>query len=978
MNLIVDGNTIGTLAVGGEALTFNDISYALAVSDGTLCLTVVDHSPETPSLVVTTASDAVDAYDHLTSLTEAITYAQSLGGLQTVSFNMPDGDTVTISDPELIYHDLRFASTNEATGNDVTVVLDNLSISNRSISTSESSSERGGSIFFANTGSFMVNGGEYTNNRDSGSGGRGGAIHVISGTLSVDGTRFSSNYAYNAGGAINVDDDSTLTVRNSIFDGNHTVGFAGAIDIFYSDAYIVDTTFTNNYTRTSSYYGWCGGAISLTSGHLIYEVSDGITITNVGNYSGIGGFISLSASDTSVEFRVNGTLTIGSGDGNDSIASKNDAENAFIRKTGTGTMTINAPTQDYNEAWIIEDGVLAFTYGGDFDGDITISGGQMQFAADYSFNKLTFALGEVNQVAYLNDITRLSGGSFFVEAGNAGNGTYKLAGNADSFDSDVTVVFGGETVGTLFVGESVMFNGVRYALRIADGVLSLTYDNAPTIVSGMTVDGTVSVLDGEIYSSTTVTATGNFHVSSGGAANETAVNAGRMYVSNGGVASGATLTSGQIHVLSDGELNHATVNAGSMFVSDGATVNDVTVNAGYAFISSGGVINGVEIASAGGYMYVSSGGVANDVSVTSGQIRVSSGGVASDVTVDSAGQARIYSGGKLTGRMQFEEGATIVTSSGAIIDFDISTVEPGAEARLNDLTRVPQMKNVNFTLTVSDTQAAGRYALAENASRFNKTITVQNTSGEALGTLIANDEPVFIGDMYYTLHLADGSLYLDYTPSLPSTGHIYVDPSYSDETTGLIHSITGEELVFGVNAFDTLVDGGTTTNVPVEGGTLFINDLDWNSLSIYNDGTYDMVLTNTRGNYLYAIPKMANQTVTRDITVTLEGGDYNHLVLLGRSSNVTLVGNLTFNANGVSLNSGSNHIMGAGESDDIDSLILGDITFSLTDTYVGGSFYVTCGSVGSIEQHCQVNGIFTRVNTDGAFRGVRSTGGQKV
>ena len=69
-------------------------------------------------------------------------------------------------------------------------------------------------------------------------------------------------------------------------------------------------------------------------------------------------------------------------------------------------------------------------------------------------------------------------------------------------------------------------------------------------------------------------------------------------------------------------------------------------------------------------------------------------------------------------------------------------------------------------------------------------------------------------------------------------GNVYVDPSYTSQEAidalGGTHSITGEELVFGVNAF---ASGGTTSNVPVEGGTIFFNNVDRLGSSIYNDGT---------------------------------------------------------------------------------------------------------------------------------------------
>ena len=49
-----------------------------------------------------------------------------------------------------------------------------------------------------------------------------------------------------------------------------------------------------------------------------------------------------------------------------------------------------------------------------------------------------------------------------------------------------------------------------------------------------------------------------------------------------------------------------------------------------------------------------------------------------------------------------------------------------------------------------------------------------------------------------------------------TTGNVYVDASYSEDVNGTPHPITGELLIFGVNAFATLT-GGTVSAVPEDG-----------------------------------------------------------------------------------------------------------------------------------------------------------------
>ena len=54
-----------------------------------------------------------------------------------------------------------------------------------------------------------------------------------------------------------------------------------------------------------------------------------------------------------------------------------------------------------------------------------------------------------------------------------------------------------------------------------------------------------------------------------------------------------------------------------------------------------------------------------------------------------------------------------------------------------------------------------------------------------------------------------------------STGNLYLDPSYTDGINGSTHSITGEVLEFGVNAFNNQTQAN---NALVVGGTIFVTN----------------------------------------------------------------------------------------------------------------------------------------------------------
>ena len=446
-------------------------------------------------LVVTTPWDSADENDGVVSLREAVARSQIPGGPWKIRFNMPDSDTVYLPDPTQITPLMRFSTTNEKTGNPVDIVLNELHVADRVINTSEDL-EGGGAAMHANTGRFLVKKGTYERNVDRGSGGAGGAFRMIDCDLTIDGTVFRQNGAFSRGGALNLE-RTRATIRNAQFLGNEVNGFGGAINLFdCQEVLIVDSCFENNRTGDHFLYGWCGGAIQVESSNLVYEVSDGITIINEGNASGCGGFIAFSIYDrtpvksSGAEFRINGVMIIGDGDGRDSIASSVrtgdehtdmpspvediSAYDICIRKTGKGILSVNAPVDDYDGKWVIEEGSLVFTYdrGGDLDGAITVSGGQLVMDDPYKFRELTFRLGEPNERPFVVNLFNLTGGSFVIDAADAPDGTYLLADGTDSFNRIFTLR--DDASAALSVGQTVTVGGSDYTLNLNAGILSLT------------------------------------------------------------------------------------------------------------------------------------------------------------------------------------------------------------------------------------------------------------------------------------------------------------------------------------------------------------------------------------------------------------------------------------------------------------------------------------------------------------------------
>ena len=449
-------------------------------------------------LTVTTVLDIVDENDGAVSLCEALSYAQAPGGARTIRFNMKDGDDVSLREPSLITRYMRFATTNESNGKPVSIMLDHLNISGRKKSTPEGE-DGGGAVMYAKSGCFSVLGGEYAWNGDDGPGGYGGVFRLNNSSFAIDGAVFRNNHAFSSGGALCLE-RTNATIKNAQFSGNRVNGFGGAIRLIDSEVRIVNSCFVNNSTDENSFYGWSGGAIQVENSNLIYDVPNPtFIILNENNRSGSGGFISLCVTDSdhpksaSVEFRIAGTTVIGDQKGTDSFSSRVrigssdypayvkdiSGYDIFIRKTGAGLLSIQAPVNDYDGKWLLEDGCLVFDYpgGGDFDGEIIISGGQMKLNDPYAFKKLTFRLGsETNGLSYINALSRLTGGLFYVDVSGAADGTYLLADGADSFDGAMTLQIedSSKQTATVSIGETVQIGGSRYTLNRSEGILSLT------------------------------------------------------------------------------------------------------------------------------------------------------------------------------------------------------------------------------------------------------------------------------------------------------------------------------------------------------------------------------------------------------------------------------------------------------------------------------------------------------------------------
>ena len=241
----------------------------------------------------------------------------------------------------------------------------------------------------------------------------GGALRVSKSTVTIDKSVFDGNTAKVAGGAITVDNDSKLTVENSVFTNNvvgkgktghggavfvsgtsqvnvtssefagNKAGHGGAFYIQGQTAEFTDTVFTNNEA-----YEY-GGALRVNTGNVTFKVTKG-DVAYTGNKAGTaadsvagqryngktGGFLYLQSAagangSGAATFDVDkgATLTIGKDATADSIASYSKADVvSTITKTGAGDLVVNGDMSAFVGNLTVSSGSMTIAGGiGEYD-----------------------------------------------------------------------------------------------------------------------------------------------------------------------------------------------------------------------------------------------------------------------------------------------------------------------------------------------------------------------------------------------------------------------------------------------------------------------------------------------------------------------------------------------------------------------------------------------------------------------------------
>ena len=248
-----------------------------------------------------------------------------------------------------------------------------------------------------------------------------------------------------------------------------------------------------------------------------------------------------------------------------------------------------------------------------------------------------------------------------------------------------------------------------------------------------------------------------------------------------------------------GTANKFTINGGKMEVLLGGKVYDTTVN-------SNGFLD-LDCSWYGG-----SGSAHRTTVNPGGRVTVGYAGLVNSFALNSGGTMHLSAGAKATGLITIENGAYFYADPDTIFNFDLSGLSPDNSAPVNGLSFVQGAPT--FTLTVTGTLDEGTYKVAEGAAGFDKTITVVNTSGRALGTVAVADGTRSIAGRDYTLTLTDGSLCItlgtrpegfDLTNDLNKT----YDVAAGTVINGMNIIKGGKLNVYGVTSDTTINSGGS-------------------------------------------------------------------------------------------------------------------------------------------------------------------------
>ena len=302
---------------------------------------------------------------------------------------------------------------------------------------------------------------------------------------------------------------------------------------------------------------------------------------------------------------------------------------------------------------------------------------------------------------------------------------------------------------------------------------------------------------------------------------------------------------------------------------------------------------------------VASGAVVADSKVNSGAtLTLNTGAAACGLRVEESATLVAQSGTTLTGECLWDTDAVVTVDGEIVFDISASTAETYTTQfwNLGKNTGTP-----SYTVVIGETQENGQYTLAWNSQGQGAPATLKLDDGTTIGTLTAGT-PLRYGEQTYTLGQGYGPsmnwLQLVVADYIPSFDHVYVNSDWAELEKGAVVDVDGGTAIIGTDAFadaDTAVvstiEDGT---IIIEGGVAQFTDAIARNVTVKSGATLcdpflpnGLTLTVNAGGTLTA-NGAAETSFSAGSTVQLNGGTLNFDITAPTAASATLLSGLSY------------------------------------------------------------------------------------